>query len=142
MCRLCVTLVCAVMSDVAVEKPVSLVRNGGFDGADAWSIGAGSLTKSEKSGQCLQFDRAGGARQDVLVARRELTLTAAVDIKARNVVPEKGKPGYAFAAVYQTDETGRLVAVFDFVQLDGTRDWQRHSHTFQVHPDADFVSLR
>ncbi len=147
-CQICVAAVgVALITTLAEAGPEngaarSLVRNGGFETARGWEVGAGAIVPGGSPGRCLRFQRPGGARQDVLVAGREATLTAAVDVRLDGVRAEEGQSGYAFAAVYQTDETGRLVGFQDFVQLRGTVSWQRHHTTFQVHPQADFVSLR
>jgi hypothetical protein len=122
--------------------PRSLVQNGDLEGASGWSLSEGAIGPDGHPGKCLCFERPGAARQDVLVAGRDLTLTVAVDVRAAGVKPEEGKGGFAFAAVYQTDERGKLVTFRDFVQLTGTAVWQRHRYTFSVHPEADFVSLR
>jgi len=122
--------------------PPSLVRNGDLERASGWHTEEGTIAPDGNPGKCLHFDGSGAARQNVLVAGRDLTLTVAVDVQVADVVPEQGKGGYAFAAVYQTDEHGKLVAYHDFVQRTGTSPWDRQSYTFSVHPDADFVSLR
>ncbi|HUT88613.1 MAG TPA: beta-galactosidase trimerization domain-containing protein [Thermoguttaceae bacterium] len=129
-------------AESGASLPPSLVQNGDVELASGWDTGGGTIAPGGNPGGCLRFDRPGGARQDVLVAGRDLTLTVAVDVQVAEVVPEQGKGGYAFAAVYQTDERGKLVAFHDFVQLTGTGPWNRHSYTFRVHPEADFVSLR
>ena len=126
----------------AEQRPGSLVRNGGCESSTAWSFAGGAWAAGGNPGQCLRIAGQGSAAQEVLVARRELVLTAGVDVRVAGVKAHAGQPGYAFAAVYQTDDTGRLVASHDFVQLVGTEGWQRRSTTFRVHPEADYVSLR
>ena len=126
----------------AAGQARSLVGNGGFERDGGWSISRGSLPDGGRPGRCLRFENGGAASQDVLVAGRELTLTAAVDLRVDGVTPAAGRRGYAYAAVYQTDERGKLVTFRDFAQLTGTHGWQRLSYTFAVDPRADFVSLR
>jgi hypothetical protein len=120
----------------------SLVRNGDFEQTGGWQASAGAMASGGKPGRCLRFQSSGGGRQDILVAGKELTLTVAVDVRVDEVRPEIGKLGYAFAAVYQTDERGKLIDAHDFVQLTGDGRWRRHHYTFRVDPRADFVSLR
>jgi len=129
-------------ADSPESLPPSLVRNGDLERASGWHTGGGTIAPGGNPGGCLRVERPGGAQQDILVAGRDLTLTVAVDVQVADVQPEQGNRGYAFAAVYQTDERGKLVAFHDFVQRTGTGSWNRHSYTFSVHPDADFVSLR
>ncbi len=135
-------LLAAVAAAAVPGKPASLARDGGFDRSAAWDLGPATIVAQGNPGPCLRFDRPGAARQEILVARRKLTLTVAVDVKAEGIVAQEGKSGYAFAAIYQTDETGKLIASADFVQLTGTHPWQHHHHTFSVDPRTDFVSLR
>lgn len=120
----------------------SLVRHGGFDRSVGWNLGPGHLADEGRPGPCLRFDRQGGALQDVYTGGTLGTLTVACDVRTSDVRPVLGNQGYAFVAVYQTDENGRLVAHHDFAQLRGTQDWSRFSYTFQVDPRADTISLR
>ena len=126
---------------MAMDRPLSLCRNGGFERSGMWRIYAGKIVAAGGHGKCLRFGNRGSAIQDVL-ARPGETLTAAVDVRVDNVKPEQGKRGYAYAAVYQTDGRGNLVEFRDFIQPTGTKAWQRHSYTFKVHPGANFISLR
>ncbi len=122
--------------------PATLVRHGGLDRPAGWSLGSARLVDEGCPGPCLQFDRQGGASQEVFVGTRGITLTVACDLRSKDVQAVSGNLGYAFAAVYQTDENGRLVAHHDFAQVRQTQDWKRFSYTFQVDPRADTVSLR
>jgi glycosyl hydrolase family 42 (putative beta-galactosidase) len=122
--------------------PESLVRHGGFDRSVGWTLGPGHLVDEGNPDRCLRFDRQGGASQDLLTGHAYGTLTVACDLRTSDVRPTSGSHGYAFAAVYQTDENGRLVANHDFAQLRGTKEWDRFSYTFKVDPRADTISLR
>jgi len=133
--------VCCLPSAIA-ERPESWLCNGGFERPGGWRVQDGTLAEGGRPGRCLRFDGAGAANQDVLVAGRQLKLTAAVDVRVDGVAAAPGKSGYAFAAVYQLDEDGQVVAFHDFVQAVGTRDWQRHGFTFRVDPRTAHVSLR
>jgi hypothetical protein len=135
-------LLSLAVSLLGADQPASLVRNGGLEASVAWNLARATLEPTGNPGRCISCNDHGGATQEVLVARRELTLTVAVDAKVEGVQPEPGKRGYAFAAVYQTDELGNLVRSHDFIQEIGTATWQRKSYTFTVDPKADFVSLR
>jgi hypothetical protein len=124
------------------EQPMSWFRNGGLEQPAGWYVQNGSLADGGQPGKCLRFEGPGGASQEVLVAGREHTFTAAVDVQVAGVAAEPGKSGCAFAAVYQLDEDGQIVAFRDFVQALGTQAWQRHSFTFRVDPRTAHVSLR
>jgi len=139
--RLAATIVLTI-APANDDRDTTLLQNGGYDRSTGWDTGVGVIVSDGNPGACLRFNRSGGARQDVLVARRPLTLTVAVDIKVTDVAADEGKPGYAFAAIYQTDEYGKLVTAHDFAQLTGTNDWQRYEYTFQADSRADFVSVR
>ena len=132
----------AVVVLVAGEPPRTLVRHGGFDKPAGWRLGPAKLVDEGSPGSCLRFDREGGASQEIHVATKPVTLTVACDLRTDAVRPTPGNRGYAFAAVYQTDENGRLVAYHDFAHLTDTHDWGRFSHTFEVDPGADTLSLR
>ncbi|HRZ58823.1 MAG TPA: hypothetical protein P5525_25575, partial [Candidatus Paceibacterota bacterium] len=51
-------------------------------------------------------------------------------------------PGFAHFSVYQFAADGSLLAWRDLCQVRGTRDWEEHVYTFDVHPQAATVSLR
>lgn len=121
---------------------VSWVRNGGFEQAGGWAVQGGTVTVGDRSGKCVRIEGPGGASQEILVAGQEHTMTAAVDLQTAGVAAESGGAGYAFAAVYQLDEDGRIVAFRDFAQATGTRPWERRHFTFRVDPRAATVSLR
>ncbi len=127
---------------VTADKPLSWLRNGGLEQPAGWYLQNGSLADGGHPGKSLRFDGPGGASQEVLVASAQHTLTAAVDVQVAGVAAEPGKSGYAFAAVYQLDEDGQLVAFRDFAQALGAQPWQRHSFTFRVDPRTVHVSLR
>ena len=107
----------------AAGQPVSWLRNGGLELPAGWSVQNGSLADGGHPGKGLRFDGPGGASQEVLVAGRQHTLTAAVDAQVSGVAAEPGKSGCAFAAVYQLHEDGRIVAFRDFAQAVGTQAW-------------------
>ena len=132
----------ALVAVIGNEPPRTLVHHGGFDKPTGWSLGPAELIVEGHAGPCLRFDTEGGASQDIYVVTKHATLTVACDLRTHEVRPNVGDQGYAFAAVYQTDENGRLVANHDFAQVRGTREWGRFSYTFQVDPRADTVSLR
>ncbi|NLH99519.1 MAG: hypothetical protein GX446_08490 [Chthonomonadales bacterium] len=46
---------------------------------------------------------------------------------------------YAFLAVYQYDEAGKLLEFKDFAQFTGTQDWTRHESRIVIHPSAKRV---
>ena len=147
-----------------------MVRNGGFDSATAWNttgdktddrqnvpVVGSDLTGMVRSplrhppatvveggnpGGCLQFSGPGDAMQDVLVIGDGTSLTAALDVWVKDVQTQPGEDGHAYATICQTDAGGRIVAKDEFVHLTGTHPWQRYSHTFHRHPEAEFVSLR
>jgi len=133
---------CLGQPEDRADKPFSWVRNGGFEQRGGWAIQGGAIAEGGQPGKCLRVDGPGGGSQEVLVAGREHTMTAGVDIRATGVAPEQGGSGYAFAAVYQLDEDGQIVSFRDFAQAIGTQPWQRRHFTFRVDPRTARVSLR
>lgn len=64
------------------------------------------------------------------------TYTISVWVKAENIVPNEGVPGYGYVAVYQYDRFGDYVAFYDFTQPVGSHDWERCTYTFTVDRDT------
>lgn len=129
----------------AAESIRSHVVNGGFEeGLAGWSApGRGVRVVSLPGrGQCLEVDGPASVTQDVFLGSRGGTVTAAVDLRAEDIVPAGGGRGYAYAAVYQLDPRGELVAFCDFVQIEDRSDWTRRSYTVPIAPGAETLSLR
>ncbi len=124
----------------ANELPESLLLNGSYVGTHGWSIYGGQLADRAGGGRCLRLNGRGSASQDIDVEQPG-TYSVAVDLRVTDV-RAVGGPGYAYAAVYQLDANGELVAFRDFVQLTGTQEWKRYTFTFQSHPLARTVSIR
>ncbi|MEN6345044.1 MAG: beta-galactosidase [Armatimonadia bacterium] len=125
----------------AQERPVNLLRNGGYEHSGGWSLGAAAkVVPSDRGDKALLITDAGAANQDVLLGPATRTVSCAVDLRTEDVKPDG--TGYAYAAAYQLSETGELVAYKDFAQAVGTRPWQRHTVTVPVAPGATILSLR
>ena len=125
------------------DRPFSLVANGGYEkGLSGWNTSSKtvSVVPSPAGGNCLEIKGPSGASQDVYVGPKPRTFTVAVDLKARDIAPEKAS--YAYVAVYQLNLQGEMVAFHDFIQLRKTADWNRYSYTFDLAPGAETVSLR
>lgn len=132
-------LVTLLLCGLLAAPTESLVRDGGFELGRGWVISRGERAPRD-GGQCLRLADGGTALQD-LPAPPPGVYTAAVDVATQGVQPTGG-PGYAYAAVYQLDARGEIVAFRDFLQLTGNHDWQRVSFTFETHPAAALLSLR
>jgi hypothetical protein len=123
----------------------SLAINGGFEaGAAGWSLPArtAQVLPLAERGAGLAVNGNAGVSQEVFIGTLRGTWTAAVDVKAEGIRAADGGPGYAYAAVYQIDGRGEIVAFRDFVQVTDRADWQRHSFTVDINPAAETVSLR
>jgi hypothetical protein len=81
---------CLVAAAIGAERPMSLVCNGGCEQSLDWSLAAGKFADGGNPGRCLRVAGAGGATRYVLVARRELTLTATVDLLVHGVRAHQG----------------------------------------------------
>ncbi|MGQ9731811.1 MAG: hypothetical protein ACUVX8_11130, partial [Candidatus Zipacnadales bacterium] len=74
----------------------------------------------------------GGGSWNVEGFEKGRTYTVSIWLKAERIVPNEGVPGYGYVAIYQYDQFGDYVSYFDFVQLTGTREWERHTYTFSI----------
>lgn len=135
------TVVVATLLLVAVGQPVSYVRNGGFErGTMGWQIPAGAkVVEREGEGQCLLV-LAGAGRQVIWRRAGWRRMSVAVDIQATEVVQDEPE-GFAFAAVYQYDDSDTLLAFKDFVQLREPAAWKRYEYTFTLHPETAQICL-
>ncbi len=130
------------LQPVVSGRPLSLLRNGGFEADNVWSLHQATIVPGGRTGRGLRLETLGSAVQEVRAPGPGTTLTVAVDVKTADVRPVGDQPGYAYAAIYQLDRRGKLVTFHDFAQLRGTQDWQRPSYTFSVHAQAERVSIR
>ena len=160
----------AATVSAAAEKPCSLVRNGGCDSPAAWEVVPGAddrqlvpvvgsdytgivkepapsppatIVEGGNPGKCLRVEGPGVATQEFLAPTgTAATLTAAVDVWVNGVSAQPGQGGYAYATVCQTDAGGRLLVQDELVRATGTHPWRRYGHTFRLHRNAEFISLR
>jgi hypothetical protein len=65
-------------------------------------------------------------------------LTFSCFLKATDVAG----PGMAYFAVYQFAADGSIVQWIDFAKVTGTRDWEKFSHQFEVHPNTARVDFQ
>lgn len=126
----------AVSRVVAVPPCV----NGGFERLGGWAVHGGEIVAREP-GRCLALASGQSARQDIPVSGAE-TSTVRVDLRTAEIVPDPGQRGYAYAAVYQLDGAGELVAFKDFATRTGTVPWQTATYTFAVDARTRLLSLR
>lgn len=137
-------ILCAAIAGGA--DPVrSYAVNGSFeDGAAGWVLPqrVAGVVAVPGRGQCLEVRGAAGIAQDIFLGGRRGALTVAVDVRAEGIVATDGGRGYAYAAVYQYDQGGQLVAFFDFVQVTDACDWARRPYTLEIAPTAETLSLR
>jgi hypothetical protein len=130
---------------VAAEPIPSYVVNGSFEaGSTGWVMPQriARVVRVPDRGQCLEVTAAASVTQEVLLGSKRGTVTAAVDFRTEGVTPGKDGRGYAYAAIYQHDRGGQLVAFYDFVQTTGSSDWSTKTHTVEIAATATALSLR
>lgn len=124
----------------------SVVRNGSFEqGLVKWTLGNGAqivtVADAPHGNHALLCDRNGAMANQLVISHPAQRYTASVWLRTDNVRPVSGS-GYAFAAIYEFDFHGNLVAFRDFAQQTGTNDWQRITTTWTTHPNAFYFELR
>jgi hypothetical protein len=100
------------------------------------------VVEDGEGGLVLCFTAEGGAVQDLPCDGAGDVFTVAVDVWTEGVSPVPGAAGFAYAAVYQYDGDGELLAFHDFVTLTGTTVRERYFLTFEQVPQARSLSLR
>ncbi|MBT7162401.1 MAG: hypothetical protein HN904_06450, partial [Victivallales bacterium] len=119
---------------------VSPCVNGGFERIGGWSLFRAKVV-SREGGRCLRVTDGGSAQQSIPVSGGG-TITVRLDLRSESVQPVAGKKGFAYAAAYQLDAAGEIVAFKDFVQRTGTLPWQVATHSVALDARTRTLSLR
>ncbi len=105
-----------------------------------WSLRNAVLVPNGDSDRppALLCQGSGASAVRAFIAWPNTPFRARVRVRTQDVQPTAGG-GFAYAAVYEFDENGQLLAFRDFVQTTGTHDWteletegKTHEHTFSV----------
>ncbi len=122
------------------------VRNGSFErGEFGWTLNGNAKVVPRESAphgkHVVQCTSNGDSAIQLIVAQPSTQYAVSVFVRTENVKPVSGA-GYAYAAIYEFDFHGNLLAFRDFAQLTGTNDWQRFSATWRTHPKAFYFEVR
>jgi len=138
--------ICGLLSFVALPIAATEVRNGSFErGAKGWAMSSGVTIVSLKGAPHGKFalkcqgDGASASQPFIVTPNTPYSLT--LWFRMEGVKPLQGS-GYAYAAVYEFDFHGNLLAFRDFVQAVGTQDWQQAKATWTSHPRAFYTEVR
>lgn len=124
----------------------SELRNGSFErGFFGWMF-SGAVINMQRTdaphGQwVLQCNFNGDMARQIVIAEPETRYAVSVWVRTENVKPV-ASAGYAYAAIYEFDFHGNLLAARDFAQLTGTNDWRRFEATWTTHPRAFYFEVR
>ncbi|MBN2450520.1 MAG: beta-galactosidase [Lentisphaeria bacterium] len=118
--------------------------NGGFEqGLRGWTAPRPAAGTREAPGRGFVLAVTGACMvvQDIPIEGLPGAVTAAVDVQVAELDPSP-RGGYAFAAVYQLDGAGALVAFTDFAKLAAPCAWQRVSTSLIPDARTRVLSLR
>ncbi|MFN3422707.1 MAG: hypothetical protein ACK40X_13395, partial [Armatimonadota bacterium] len=138
------TVVCmAVMLEGAGAAEV---RNGSFErGNFGWMLfGKSEIVPYENAPHKKHVLRciANGDRADqIVIAQPATQYDVSVWMRTEKVEPISDA-GYAYAAIYEFDLLGNLLAFRDFAQLTGTNPWEKFSATWTTHPKTFYFEVR
>ena len=122
------------------------LRNGSFErGFFGWMFSGAAMnmrrTDAPHGQWVLQCNFNGDMARQIVIAEPETRYAVSVWMRTENVKPVAGA-GYAYAAIYEFDFHGNLLAARDFAQLAGTNDWRRFEATWITHPKAFYFEVR
>jgi len=134
-------LVVSVVCENAME-----LRNGSFErGWVGWMFSGAAMnmqrTDAPHGQWVLQCNFNGDMARQIVIAEPETRYAVSVWMRTENVKPVAGA-GYAYAAIYEFDFQGNLLAAKDFAQLTGTNDWRRFEATWTTHPRTFYFEVR
>ncbi|MCS7223312.1 MAG: hypothetical protein NZ959_01945 [Armatimonadetes bacterium] len=141
--------VCVLMSLIISwtlpEQVVSLAKNGGFEkGTWFWSLtGEAAVVSDPKAPdghQVLLCRQAGDGAFQTIIIERGQTYTVSAKLKTEKVVPRG--IGFAYAAIYEFNWFGELVAFSDFAKRTGTTDWSSEVYTWQTKETTAYIEIR
>jgi hypothetical protein len=122
------------------------LRNGSFErGWVGWMFSGAAMnmrrTDAPHGQWVLQCNFNGDMARQIVIAEPETRYAVSVWMRTENVKPVAGA-GYAYAAIYEFDFHGNLLAARDFAQLTGTNDWRRFEATWTTHPRTFYFEVR
>lgn len=138
----------ALMSAIfAISPPANLLINGGFESWGGWTLSPGIAIVSagaHAGAKCLEVRTAESAQAEQLVlgapSSQQVTLRAWMRTTA--IARRADTPGFAFIALYQFDNAGRLLRHRDIAQVGEPTPWREYTATEPVHPAADYLAVR
>jgi len=124
----------------------NLVRNGSFERVWVGWVFSGDAEIAQQSdaphGQkVLRCSRNGDMSRQVIIAEPSTRYAVSLWMRTENVKPVSNS-GYAYAAIFEFDFHGNLVAFRDFVQLTGTQGWRRFDATWETHQRTFYFEVR
>ncbi|MCS3917799.1 hypothetical protein Q2T83_14960 [Fervidibacter sacchari] len=131
----------------AVSQPNSnLVRNGSFERVRVGWVFSGDAEIAQQSDaphrqKVLRCSRNGDMARQVIIAEPSTQYAVSLWVRTKDVKPISGS-GYAYAAIYEFDFHGNLVAFRDCVQLSGTQGWRRFDATWETHQRTFYFEVR
>ncbi|MFN4180094.1 MAG: hypothetical protein ACK4I8_07250, partial [Armatimonadota bacterium] len=138
------TVVCmaVLLKSVGAEE----IRNGSFERGNLhWMLfGKAEIVPYEKAPHgkhVLRCSVSGDMAVQVVIAQPATRYAVSVWMRTEKVEPINGA-GYAYAAIYEFDLLGNLLAFRDFAQLTGTNDWKKFSATWTTHPKTFYFEVR
>ncbi|MCS7266243.1 MAG: hypothetical protein NZ805_15600, partial [Armatimonadetes bacterium] len=131
---------------LATMKSHAEVWNGSFERSNfKWTIHGNAKVafyeNTPHGKHALQCSSSGDSASQVIIAQPSTQYAVSLWAKAENVKPLYGA-GYAFAAIYEFDFHGNLVAFMDFAKLTGTKDWQKFNAKWTTHPKTFYFEVR
>ena len=122
------------------------LRNGSFErGWVGWMFSGAAMnmrrTDAPHGQWVLQCNFNGDMARQIVIAEPETRYAVSVWMRTENVKPVAGA-GYAYAAIYEFDFHGNLLAAKDFAQLTSTNDWRRFEVTWTTHPRTFYFEVR
>ncbi len=123
-----------------------ILRDGSFErGGKGWSLVRESrivpVANAPHGRQALLCEGNGALAVQPFIVEPQGLYSVSLWWRVEEVRPLTGA-GYAYAAIYEFDFHGHLVAFRDFAQRVGTNEWQRVTATWKVHPRAFYAEVR
>jgi len=124
----------------------NLVRNGSFERVRVgWMFGGEAKILQQPDAphgqKVLQCRRNGDMARQIVIAEPSTQYAVSLWMRTENVKPVSNS-GYAYAAIYEFDFHGNLVAFRDCVQLSGTQGWRRFDATWKTHQRTFYFEVR
>jgi hypothetical protein len=140
------SVLAGVQATATTQANSNWARNGSFERAwVGWMLVGGAEIVQQADAphgqKVLQCSRSGDMARQVIIAKPSTPYAISLWMRTENVKP-LSNAGYAYAAIYEFDFHGTLVAFRDFVQLSGTQGWQRFGATWKTHQRTFYFEVR